>query len=416
MNAQIKNWLLQKNYKQLLLVVFLFSTSLKAQVINYVNNPSFEMILPTATVNPFDAVKYWGAIDSTSNAASYVYSQTLGTVPYALGYQWPRSGKSFILSQFYCAASFCSNSTRFNPRNRLKQVLKPNTAYCAKYYIVNTNNCPVGIDSYGAYFGSSSIDTISHCSIPLTYLIPQVQYIGGIITDTLNWVPITGTFVANGTEKYMVLGNFKSNATTNTVIINSASLPNLSNDVFIDDVSLIELDLPAYAGPDQWCIPGDSVFIGRQPDVGIDEDCMWYKLPNSTTAIDTVAGLWVKPNTTTTYLVRQEICGNVKWDLVTVYQSATGLAELEMQSQNLKVYPQPATDEITIELLSNQPHADFKRMSISNSLGQIIREEEIQFKNNNTIVKTSDLPNGVYMLIIIEKDNFQITKRFVIAR
>jgi len=169
---------------------------------------------------------------------------------------------------------FCDGCLVEYPRNRLKRVLKPNTAYCAKFHVVSTNNNRVAIDSYGMYFGDSSIDTISKCMNPIIYLNPQVENASGnIITDTLNWTSITGTFVANGNEKYLLLGSFKSTMATNTLQMNSP-VQHQGHDVYIDDVSLIELDLPAFAGNDTSCIPGTTIYIGRQRDVGIDEACM----------------------------------------------------------------------------------------------------------------------------------------------
>lgn len=200
-----------------------------------------------------DAAVNWCPLDSVNNTSLVLRAKALGTVPFGFGgYQYPKSGNNFIVTSFFCASSTCPSSTRWYPRNRLKQNLEPNKVYCAKYHVVNTNNCVVAIDSYGLYAGGYMLDTIKYCSIPITYLNPQIQYQNGIITDTLNWVPITGTFVAAGSEKYIVLGNFKSNAFTQTVIINPTYLPALGSDILIDDVSLIERDLPAYAGPDQY--------------------------------------------------------------------------------------------------------------------------------------------------------------------
>src|SRR5690606_22419827 len=139
------------------------------------------------------------------------------------------------------------------------------------------------------------------------------------ITDTLNWVAITGTFVANGTEKYLLLGNFLSDDDTDTLMINPTNLPTIATEAGIDDVSCIPLDLEAYAGRDTTILYGDSVYIGREPDFATDPYCVWYKLPDTANAIDTTSGLWVKPSVTTTYVVKQELeCSSLKWDTVVV--------------------------------------------------------------------------------------------------
>ncbi len=421
MKKQLKNWLFQNNIfnytkicKQILLLVgFLLSFNSKSQIVNYVSNPSFESLSSTTASTLYDAVSYWQPIDT--NGVAYFLVSTdpgLGNAPYcSYGFQYPRTGKVYILATFLCTGPACSplNAVGY-PRNRLKEFLKPNTAYCAKYYINNTNNNKIAIDSYGMYFGGSSLDTIIYSSTPLTYLTPQVQNNTGVITDTLNWVPITGTFTAIGTEKYLLLGNFKSTANTNTIQLNMPS-STMGADVYIDDVSIIELNLPAYAGPDLWCIPGDSVFIGRQPDIGIDEDCMWYKLPNTTTAIDTVAGLWVKPTTTTTYIVKQDICGMIKWDTVIVNQSATGINEVGVINYELYVYPNPAKEEIQIDLKSDKLFTKPQEIKLLDLLGREVKS--ILLLNKKQKINISELKSGCYYLQFKNENDFSLMKKII---
>jgi hypothetical protein len=278
---------------------------------------------------------------------------------------------------------------------------------------VNTNNNRVAIDRYELYVGDYSIDTITQCMIPLTYLSPQVENASGnIITDTIKWTAISGTFVATGIEKYLVLGNFKSNATTNTVLIN-APLQTMSNDIYIDDVSLIELDLPAFAGDDAFVPPGDSVYIGRQNDVGIDEACTWYQMPGLNVAKINSAGMWVKPAGTTTYVVRQEICGNVKWDTVVVTESPVGLEDLKLKGKGLKVWPVPAKDEVQLQLEGYNGNA---QLAIFNSLGILVRKEEVIFKEEKVQVRVSDLEAGCYYLETELVKQGSVRNRFLIER
>ncbi|MBL7895556.1 MAG: T9SS type A sorting domain-containing protein [Bacteroidia bacterium] len=407
-----------KTTKQIMLLGgLLCCLSSKAQIVNYVNNGGFEDAYPGISQYQWDGFKFWDTFDSTkigyytcSTSASYSNAPYVST-----GFQYPRHGNNFIGTQFYCGGLSCnSTNSREYPRNRLKQQLKPNTRYCAKYFVVNTNNNVVAISNFGIHIGDMSLDTIKYCNANINYLPPQIENNQGIITDTLNWTAITGTFTASGNEKYLVIGNFRSNVNTNTLLINP---PNslLTNDIYIDDVSLIDLDLPAFAGRDTFFIPGDSIYLGRPSDVGIDEACMWYKLPNTTTAIDTVAGLWVKPVTTTTYVVKQDICGNIKWDTVVLYQSAIGVHELDLISNNLKIYPQPATNVVNIQL-NLQMDAPFNKYQLYNNLGQLIREEELSFKNHIATITFEDLANGVYFISISNLQNETITKKLVIAK
>ncbi|MDI1354905.1 MAG: T9SS type A sorting domain-containing protein [bacterium] len=412
--ADGKRFRIPYTYQSLIVFLLLVSLPAGAQIANYVNNPSFEEITPTATVNPFAGAAYWGPINST--AYSYMLLSSLpplNSAPYSsYGFQFPRSGNNFIISDFYCTCLL-----RGYPRNKLKGSLSAGKTYCAKLHVVNTNNNLVAIENYQMYFGDSMLDTITKCDIPLVYLSPQISNTFGIVTDTLNWIPIIGTFVATGSEKYLMLGNFKSNAATNTLLINSPTLTTMSNDIYIDDVSVVDLDLPAYAGQDASVALGDSAFLGRQPDVGIDEACQWYRLPNTATPIATVAGLWVKPVVTTTYVVRQQLwCSGPKWDSVVVHMNLVGLAKLKMLNDELGVFPQPALDFIELKIFNPQFFAEFRTFVVYNNLGWLIKEEELSFKDNSAKINISDLSPGIYSLQLRNKNSETITRRFVIAR
>jgi hypothetical protein len=428
MNASPKNWSLRseffckKKMKSLLVLHFLLYTFYySAQITNYVNNGSFEELYDCQLPNPVTKAKYWLGIDSTNSAGVFSTCSGLMNAPVnSYTYQWPRRGNTYGLSGFFCPPPSCvSNLNRIYFKNRLKQNLKNGKTYCVKFHINISNNSTYGMDGFGAYFGDNSLDTISQSNIPLTYLIPQIQNPNNtIITDTLNWTLITGTFVATGSEKFMVIGNFKSDATTNSVLISTVGLPAVGTDVCLDDVSCIDIDLPAFAGHDTSYIAGTSVYIGRQQDVGIDEACRWYKLPNMTMAIDTAAGLWVSPTVTSTYAVRQEICGNIKWDTVVVHQDFVGinLSAISDLRKDLKLFPVPAKEYIELSIFSTEGMKDFNSASIYSSIGLLIREEEVHFEDKTLRIKTEDLSSGVYLLQLKSVRKETISKRFVIAR
>ena len=291
--------------------------------------------------------------------------------------------------------------------------------YCVRYYIVITNNSPVGTSEYSMLFAGEEIDTITKCVNPLPYLNPQIVRQGPIITDTSNWTAISGTFTAAGHEKYMVLGNFKADANTHTVIINPTYLPILSNDIYIDDVSLVEMELPAFAGRDTFMIPGDSIFIGREPDVGIDYACQWYKLPDSSVPIDTIAGFWAKPNETTTYVVRQQLwCSGVKWDTVTISISPVGLTidDLRFTIDELKVWPNPTDERIEISLQKEYMDDESAFLRVSDQVGREIKKEKIIFKKGTAALDVRDLEEGMYFLELRNNEGSAARKRIFIVR
>ncbi len=403
-------------------VVVLTSCVLKSQVVNYIGNGSFEEVETNTSIPSFRTVKFWAATDSLKFYGELLSSKILPIkVPSSsYTYQLPRTGNNHLIAQQFCTS--CPIVKRGYPRNRLKHSLKANVEYCFSMYVNLSNESTHGIDALGVYFSDSTIDTIKKCNIPITYLTPQVENpINSLLTDTLNWVLIRGQFIANGIEKYALIGNFRSDTNTNTVLTNSTNLPANGSVYLLDDISLIELNLPAFAGRDTTFKPGDSLFLGRQPDVGIDEACVWYKLPNQT-PIDTIAGFWIKPSETCTYVVKQEICGLVKWDTVVVkkWELDVALNELKIINDRLKIYPNPADGILNVVLRQAQDEIlndkTWFEMKIMNAFGQLVQEEEVTFTNNKATINTNHLNNGVYVLTLKSGNKQTVSKRFVVAR
>jgi hypothetical protein len=340
-------------------------------------------------------------------------------------YQFPKSGTNHLLTTIYFKPN-TPQSGRGYPRNKLKASLQAGKTYCFRLFFNISNNSTYGIDGLGACFTDATSDTILQSDRPITYLTPQVTNpSGNILMDTLNWNLLTGTFVATGTEEHLILGNFKTDASVNSSLLNPTHLPLIATDILFDNVSCIDIDLPADAGPDKWCIPGDSVFIGRQPDVGIDEACIWYKLPDMINAIDTVGGLWVKPVTTTTYMVKQDICGMVKYDTVVVYPSATGNVDSSTLFDGLRgtsgglvelnLVPNPASDVLHIHLFNDELKKTLRSVMITNNLGQVLREEKI-INDAALELDISALPEGIYHIHIFTHSNQRMIRKLVVQR
>ena len=417
----IKNCLLQsrhtslKKYKALLCFVLLYAnTSHSQKIANYISNGSFEETYNDCVGPsfPLKTARFWSGIDSLCYGGGYYSFCNLKVPINGNTFQFPHFGKSYIITTLYC-----NTCGRGHLRNRLKSQLVNGRKYCVKFYVNIANSSPRGMDGFGAYFGGNLIDTIKKCNDPLPYINPQIKNpMGNVISDTLNWVPITGTFTANGTEKYLLLGNFLADNAVTTASINTPNFPQNWTDVCFDDVSCIEVDVPAYAGPDRAYKTGDSTYIGRERDFAVDPACVWYQWPNMATPIATMSGLWVKPVVTTTYIVKQNLdCGSLKWDTVVVYMNGVGLDKLEMLNDRLEMYPNPADERLNLkcEILNDVEKFNAK---IINNLGQLVQEEEIEFRNGKGIIKTDNLDNGVYFLTLKIDRTGTLSKRFVVSR
>jgi hypothetical protein len=358
--------------------------------------------------------KYWNSIDSTNLlAAGLWYNTCYPNVPYGGPgiYQNPKSGGAYLRSQVYCTSPCSYYFSRSYAKNLLKSTLTNAVTYCVKMHVNLENASPYAISSLQIYLSDNSIDTTKYCGMPLTYLTPQITNTLGIVTDTVNWVEISGTFVSNGSEKYLTIGNFNSNATTSaSSSTTGATTGGIWSEYMIDDVSVIDFNLPAYAGPDQNIMLGDSAFIGRPPEIGLD--CIWT---TGTSTVGTGGGIWVKPSTTGTYsyVVTQNICGNIKTDTVNVNISSGLKSENEVFAENISIYPQPTEDVITIGF--NHFYEPTVSVSIHDLTGKTLREIQLNVNHGKAIFDLSQFVNGVYFIEISSNNNMAV-KKLVISK
>jgi hypothetical protein len=303
------------------------------------------------------------------------------------GYQYPRTGSALATNMALFDEFVPDTYRRSYLQGRLSEALIGGKSYCVSFYVSLANESRYAIKEYSAYLDDGSIDTGTNCGLPQTQITPQITNQLGILTDSINWVKIQGSFVAEGDEKFITLGNFKSLANTTWLEVpNNDNFGEHYSYYFVDDVSVIESDLPAYAGPDVWVAEGDSIFIGRTPEVGLE--CYWYI---NGSVIDSGAGIMVHPDTTTTYVVQQTLCGQVKTDtvIVSVFPvSVNGITN----SRQLSIYPNPASSELTVM----QERLIFNTAVIINSLGQQLSAHTL--KEKETKLDISTLTPGIYYL------------------
>lgn len=390
------------NRINILLVLTFILTSVCAQV-NYVGNPSFENI-NCVSPNFIKKCYYWNSIDSTQIiCGGAVHHTCFGNVPNAGPglFQYPRSGNGYVRVTFLNPGG----NGRTYPKNRLLTPLVSGKTYCVKMYINRQNCSPQAIDAFQVYLSDNTVDTITKCGVPLTYLNPQIQNpTGNIMNDSLNWAEVSGTFVANGTEKYLVIGNFKSDAATTTSVTGSCS--GLWSEYNVDDVSVIDFNLSASAGPDKNINLGDSAFIGIPPEIGLE--CTWT---SGSFTVGTGGGLWVKPTSpgTFSYVVTQNICGNIKTDTVNVNVSPSLISEHTMFSQSVGLFPQPAND--IVKLIFRNYSDETVSIEILDTTGKTVYFKNEFIKNNSIVIPTDNLSDGIYYLKIkSSKDQFATKK------
>ncbi len=244
-------------YIKMLVFIFflLFNNTLFSQT-NVVPNPSFEIIneCPTSMGQINLAFPWFAPATSSDYYNSCFYSPFPipcggASVPNNnAGYQEARTGQAYAGIGF-CELGWPNGGYREYIEVKLLDTLKTGKIYCVEFWVSLSRGCgyplPIGIDAIGAYFSKDTLKYSDGDTIQVFNVIPQVQNPEwNIITDTTNWVKISGWFVAQGGEDYMTIGNFKTDANTHTLVAYT-NTPGSNGDIayyYIDDVSVVECD------------------------------------------------------------------------------------------------------------------------------------------------------------------------------
>lgn len=393
---------------------------------NIVKNPSFEQysICPNGNHNIYLA-NTWNALNNITSAndtneCSGIYYNTCANsiggdydgVPGPgsyLNYQYPKSGYGYIGIDLYDNCSSFPWLERMYAKGSLTQTLIAGKTYCFKMWANLANMSKYQCNNMMVYFDNGSIDT-AKCGLPVA-ITPQIINSPNVaITDTLNWVLVTGSFIANGTENTITIGNFKTNAQSQISVFNTSGNWYCEAFYLIDDVSLIPIDLVPYAGNDTAILHGDSTFIGRPFEIGLNDDCVWYVLGNST-PFDTIAGMWVKPATTTSYVVKQNICGVISYDTVKVTVNTISITKYSIANNQLSVYPNPNNGRVYISGFDAKETST--NIEITDVTGKLVYKQQSNI-GNSVVELNLQLISGVYFVHIINSQGATQIQKIVI--
>lgn len=200
--------------KKLLLSFFIiFTIAVKAQI-NLVPNPSFE-----DTINcPYSAGDIDKAVGWTTLCGSPDYFKNCNLYDWGVptnifGYQIPVSGNAY--AGFISYSSAGANLREF-PACILSSPLSIGTKYYVSFKITlsleniaNPTNC--ASNKTGAMFTMGT----SICNSLITNNPPVFS--NSIITDSLNWTRMTGSFTADSAYTMLAIGNFFDDANTDTI-------------------------------------------------------------------------------------------------------------------------------------------------------------------------------------------------------
>ncbi len=387
----------------------------KAQI-NLVVNPSFEYY--TMCPDNFEGAKYafpWTSLDTLwappdwahawgipdyCNVCSVYPTYPNSSVPLnGYFYHYPRTGAGMMQVNMFCEERLITGGPqqfRDYLQSRLSKQLISGKTYLVTFYVSSEGVSFYSCNNIGAYFDDGTIDTTHNPGWTQTQYTPQIVETAIIndtaVGDSMTWIRIQDTFTARGTEKFITIGQFTDQAHTNFFAIKDTSssldLPAL---YLVDDVSVIDCGNIPNAGRDTLITLGDSVFIGSHE---LLIPYTWYVL-GSSTPIDSGGGFWAHPAATTTYVVEQNLCGIKKRDTIKVWVAPVGLSELHTAVNNVRVYPNPVVNELTID------GAKGLDVAIYDVVGKEILHSAIT--SERQVLDISALPNGTYIVQLIDK-------------
>jgi len=123
---------------------------------------------------------------------------------------------------------------------KLTDSLLSGKKYCLSFYISLAETSDWGVDMVGGFLSNDSL--LSPTPHLVISVAPQIENsIGNTIIDTSGWVLISGSFIAQGGEKFLTIGNFQYNVNTQLTPINPP-FPSGYSYYYIDDVSLVCCD------------------------------------------------------------------------------------------------------------------------------------------------------------------------------
>jgi hypothetical protein len=160
------------------------------------------------------------------------------------GYQYPETGYGYGEVAVYGGST--SASFREYIQVQLIDSLIVDHEYCVNFFVsscgingYSNSYTPITITEIGLLFSNNAI--ITNNTLPLPYT-PQISSPAGVfLSDTAQWMEISGTYTALGGERFITIGNFKNDASTDTMqLLNNGLDP--QGYYYVDDVSIILCD------------------------------------------------------------------------------------------------------------------------------------------------------------------------------
>lgn len=256
---------------------------------NVVVNGDFENNLCPLNFGSINFATAWNSPDFMNPAdlfSSCNGTTTVGTPINSFGEQAPHSGDTYV---GIVAFNGADETAKTYVSGQLA-ALTIGQAYCVSMFVSRAESSDYAIDQLGIYLSNTPLDN----SIDLAQA-PQVnnqQFV--IVSDTLNWVEIAGTFVADSAYQFLSIGNFESYSTN--VLWDGPDVNGVAY-YYIDDVTIAPVNIEMPEDP-AICL-GESVTLSATTNTC---EHFWIKMGEPSNILSTDTALTVSPTDTTTYI------------------------------------------------------------------------------------------------------------------
>jgi gliding motility-associated-like protein len=231
------------------LILILFCYEAKTQT-NLVYNGDFEIYdtCPTTISSPTSqqlqhCLGWYSPTFATSDYYNACATSIVGVPKNNFGFQYPYSGNAYcgILLQ-NCTKPGCDGWWMEYLQSRLTTSLVTGKTYDFNCKVVlSTADWDFSFAKFGAYFTSTNISKPT--GKPFINVSPQIlNSFNNYLTDTLNWINISGSFIANGGEQYITIGFFSDTLNIDTLrnVNPFFDITNYGSYYYIDDVKVKE--------------------------------------------------------------------------------------------------------------------------------------------------------------------------------
>ena len=307
-----------------ILICFTFSNG-NSQ--NLVINPSFEDYYncPIIASSILECKNVFNPVTSSTsdyfNSCAPVTTNTLNNinVPYNWGgFQKAYEGNAYL--GFFSTGIYYQEYVQI----KLSQPLVASKMYNFTFNLSLADQSSIATSAIDLKFVS---DSTYYSMYPLdTYLIPDWSNPkGNFLTDTSNWIPVNGTYVAKGNEQWIIVGSFHNLSLGDTIRVNNGdlgvayyyldgftveekeiSIPNIftpngegTNDIFFIKGLTIDETIFVYNrwGEEVISFKGNEYWNGRTKYNTLCNDGVYYCVINSTQTIIKTSFIHTKPLT-----------------------------------------------------------------------------------------------------------------------